>query len=79
MGIIVFTINLVVTQTESTARVLFSYTPMVILSLWMQISLGVDAIRLIDPNWDEHRGPLYPSLWYSMFSLYDPHGAPFDL
>ena len=38
--------------------------------------LGVDAIRLLDYSWDQHRGPLYPELWYMIFSLYDPHLLP---
>ena len=52
---------------------LLTYTPLVLFSLALQIDLGVDAIRFVNPYWDEHRGPLYPNWWYRYFSLYDPH------
>ena len=57
---------------------LLTYTPLVLFSLALQIDQGVDAIRFVNPYWDEHRGPLYPNWWYNYFSLYDPHGESED-
>ena len=54
---------------------MLTYTPLALFSLWSQCKLGVDAIRTIDSSWDEHRGPLYPSLMYKMFNLYEPNYA----
>ena len=71
-AILLFLIELGIEKDQVNARVLLTYIPMVLMSQKSQIWLGVDAIRSIDPSWDEHRGPLYPSLWYKMFSLYDP-------
>lgn len=55
---------------------LLTYVPLMAFSLQQQIWLGVDAIRILDPSWDQHRGPLYPTLWYQIFDLYDPHMLP---
>ena len=73
LGVILFTVALIIEQNEVTARMLLTYTPLVMFSLYQQISLGVDAIRFVNPQWDEHRGPLYPTVWYDWFTLYDPH------
>ena len=43
------------------------------LSLWVQIKFSVNAIRSIDSEWDEYRGPLYPSIWYHIFNIYKPN------
>ena len=48
------------------------YTPLAIgleYSAWV---FGVDAIRHIDPNWDEYRGIMYPELFYA-FGWVDHH------
>ena len=69
-----FSIALIANPTDEQARVLLSFIPLAAWSLRNQIKFGVDAIRLINPLYDNHRGPLYPSMWYKHFSLYDPHG-----
>ena len=60
--------------TDFEARLLMTYGPLALVTLYFQINYGVSAIRYIDPSWDEHRGPLYPEIWYSWFDLYDPKG-----
>ena len=76
IGIFNFALSLAMNKNQMSARVFLTYTPLALFSFWMQVNLGVDAIRMIDPSWDEHRGPLYPSFWYSKFRLYDPHSEP---
>ena len=73
LAFIILFANFVVNQDQMLARTLLTFTPLAMFSIWHQITIGVDAIHQIESYWDEHRGPLYPELWYSMFSLYDPH------
>ena len=72
-GTVMLVLNLLLNPNEASARVLLTYVPLTLSSLWFQIKTSVDAIRVLEPDWDEHRGPLYPQMWYSIFSLYDPH------
>ena len=67
--------DMIFTKNPVTVRAFLTYVPLAVFSQYVQISLGVDAIRLIDSDWDEHRGPLYPALWYKWFSLYEPDAS----
>ena len=81
LGAIALLINVIIDPSQVSVRMLLTYVPLVIFSLQQQIVLGVDAIRTLDPSWDDHRGPLYPDLWYIFFNLYNhkKHSTPEDV
>ena len=53
------------------------YLPLAIVLEYSAWVFGVDAIRHIDPNWDEYRGIWYPYLFYA-FGWVEHHKYEWD-
>ena len=48
------------------ARYIFvGYTPLAAWLEYLAWKVGVDAVRRVDPSWNEHHGLLYPTFFYS--------------
>ena len=63
------------TQSQVYGAFLGTYVLLAITSEFIQMFLGVPAIRELKPDWDERRGLLYPARWYKVTDLWSPQGS----